>query len=189
MASPAVFINYRTGDGEHLAELVYDRLSAAFGPGQVFLDHRSIAPAANYPRALRDGLRGCAVLLALIGPHWLRLQRERAVAGTPDWTNWEIAEALTRAIPVLPVLREGTAWPAPADLPGEVADLALCQYRGYDPRRSDQDLEQIVRAVRQLVPQLRAQHREPPPASKYHITVGRDSHIYEGPVHYVRERD
>jgi hypothetical protein len=180
----AVFINYRTGDGEQLAQLVYDRLAGAFGRDEVFLDNHSIRPAGDFNEELRRALRRCSLLLVLIGPQWLDIHHERSQRKATDWTRWEIAEAFALNIPVLPLVRDGSPLLLPEDLPDDIAALARRQYRRWEPRRSDQDLAELVRTVRELVPGL----AEPAgPAPKYRLSIGRDAHIYEGPVYYGRE--
>jgi TIR domain-containing protein len=184
VAYETVFVNYRTGDGEDLAKLVTDRLSAAFGADQVFLDYRSIRPAADYRDALLEGVRNCRVLVPIIGSRWHELMAAR----DPDWTRLEIVQAYAHGVPVLPLVRDGVRL---SGQPGDIDRLAYGQFCRYDPRRAEQDLTALVDAVRTLVPALPAAAAVAPlaGASKYQLTVGRDSHIYEAPVYHVRDLD
>jgi hypothetical protein len=199
----AIFINYRTGDGEHAAKLIDNELADRFGTSNVFLAHRDIPPTADFTRGLINGVRHCSVLVALIGPRWLDAldcNGPRALDQEPDWTRREIATAFECDVPVLPVLLGHTPRLTGAPLPPDIAPLTRCQYLRYDTRRSTADLAEIVKAICTIVPYLRVTKPATTPAGsrpdeattpqeptrqapKYDIKVGRDSHIYERDVH------
>ena len=67
------------------------------------------------------------MLLALIGPHWLGATNEkgeRRLAADRDYVRIEIAAALKRDIPVIPVLIDGARLPSEEELPEELAALS-----------------------------------------------------------------
>ena len=193
------FINYRTGDGDQAAMLVDHELSRRFGKQHVFLGSRSIPPAADYEVELLRAVRRSSVLLALIGPRWLAAtgpDGEPALECESDWIRREIVEAFAFGVPVLPVMLGTTPVLKPADLPAELRQLAMCQYRRLDIEDADSGLNRLADAVRVLAPEP-ASPPVPEPAdgaaSKYSITARGDSHVFDGnefngPVQIGRHR-
>jgi hypothetical protein len=156
---PGCFINYRTGDGEHVATLIDRELKQRFGPDEVFRASRSIDAGQDYVRALDTAVRRCEVLVAIIGPAWLDSPHRsggdgRALEDPDDWTRREIATALSLSTPVIPVLFDGAARLRPADLPEDIRGLARCQNRRLHHRSAESDLADIIEAVEVAVPRL-----------------------------------
>ena len=156
---PGCFINYRTGDGEHVATLIDRELGQRFGPEEVFRAGRSIDAGQDYVQALDAAVRRCEVLVAVIGPAWLTSPHRsgkggRALDDPEDWTRREIATALSLGTPVIPVLVDGTARLRPADLPEDMRALARCQNRRFHHRSAESDLMGIIEAVEVAVPRL-----------------------------------
>jgi len=121
-----VFVNYRRDDSEGYARWLYDRLSAEFGAGGVFVDAGRIAPAQAISRIIEENVRACDVMITLIGPRWLSVNADgrRRLDEENDWVRLEIAAALGRMIPVVPVLVDGAKMPKAPQLPPELRDLA-----------------------------------------------------------------
>ncbi|WP_017589332.1 toll/interleukin-1 receptor domain-containing protein [Nocardiopsis ganjiahuensis] len=144
------FINYRTGDGEHVALLLGRELAQRFGAEEVFRASDSIPAGSDFEQELRKAVRGCEVLVAVIGSEWLEIRGgdgRRAVDNPEDWTRWEIAAAFASGATVIPVLIEATPRLRKDDLPKELAPLASCQYRRLRHRTSSSDLDEIAEAV------------------------------------------
>src|SRR5690349_1747113 len=117
--SGSVFISYRRDDAAGYARSLYDRLKLCF-PGRVFMDVGDIEPGADFVLAIERGVGECAALVAMIGPGWAsgnRLHEAR------DFVRIEIATALRRGIPVIPMLVQGASLPAAAELPNDIAAL------------------------------------------------------------------
>lgn len=125
-----VFVNYRMVDTAYGAADVAASLSDTIGRDQVFLDHDSMIPGEDYPTALRDALERCDILVAVIGPAWLSRDGTgvRLVDRERDWVREEIAHALERGIPVVPVLLRDARQPTVDELPGVIRRFALCQH-------------------------------------------------------------
>ena len=115
-----VFISYRRGDlhghGSGLVGRIYDRLSQHYGTENVFLDVDTIPPGIDFAEYLRAAFEQADVLLAVIGPDWISLLRERQQVDN-DFVRSEIEQALERAIPVIPLLIGKTPMPKAIDLP------------------------------------------------------------------------
>jgi hypothetical protein len=124
-----IFLNYRTGDGEDTASLIYQELSRRFGRDQVFLASRSIPPGENYVRKLPTAVRDSKVLLAVIGPRWLTAVDKHGrnrLDDEDDWTRREILEAFEHKV----------------------------QYRRLDHRSAESDLRELGDRLAELVPSL-----------------------------------
>jgi hypothetical protein len=151
---PKVFINYR-GDEQSGYALLLDReLSRRHGADVVFRASRSIRPGDQFDQQIPASLRQCTVLLAVIGRRWLALGRAAARRGRDDWVHREIAAAFTLGIRVIPILVEGAGMPTKAELPGDIDKLAACQYLRLHHRDGDRDIERVVEAIADLVPEL-----------------------------------
>jgi hypothetical protein len=155
--TPLIFINYRTGDREATAVALDLALSHRYGPRQVFLDSRSLVAGRAFDTRLLAAVRGCAVLLSVIGQEWLTMTDERGrrlIDRRRDWVRREIAEALARNVPVIPVLVEDTPKLDPARLPMSIRRLADHQFVRLRHRGFQTDLSHLVSQLGQLDPRL-----------------------------------
>jgi hypothetical protein len=129
-SSSRIFISYRRTDSAGHAGRLHDSLSSRFGRDQVFKDVESIRPGTDFEQALKTALGQCAVLLALIGPHWLTPvgRRGKSRLDDPDdLVRRELETALQRRIRIFPVLL-GTAQVPPAGLlPASLRAIATLQ--------------------------------------------------------------
>jgi hypothetical protein len=121
-----VFISYRRDESAAHAGRVYDRLAPEFGRGSLFMDVDAVRLGANFVQVLRDEVAKCDVLLAIIGPNWLNARDEagnRRLDNQEDFVRIEIATALQRDIPVIPILFDGAKIPKADQLPTDLEDL------------------------------------------------------------------
>jgi hypothetical protein len=127
---PKVFISYRRQDSGAFARRLAETLSRTLGANQVFIDTDSIRVGQNWKNSIQTALDEASVLIAVIGPQWLRLQNEegrRRIDLPDDWVRGEIAHALNRNKPIIPVLVSGTDPLKETALPDALAGLALAQ--------------------------------------------------------------
>ena len=123
-----IFISYRRGDSEGQARALSIELVKYVGQDSVFMDVDSIALGRDFRQVLHERLESCDALLALIGPGWLETKDaagRRRLDDPGDYVRQEIAIALTRNIPVTPVLVQGAALPAPERLPDDLKELSF----------------------------------------------------------------
>ena len=123
-----VFVSYRRQDARHVAGRLADRLVERF---EVFMDMDTIEPGTDFTDVIRQAVEDCDVFLSVIGP-WTTVTASRGSGGwtTPaDWVVAETGAALQRDVPVIPVLVDGAAMPAP----GRAAARARCP--GQPPGR------------------------------------------------------
>lgn len=137
-ATPLVFVNYRGNDDRHVVHLLDEELSALLGESAVFRDDRSLDPGVPFASELLNVVRGCKVLVVVIGQGWDSAYDEtgkRLLDRESDWVRKEIAEALRHDVWIVPLLVGARGWIAAADLPGDITALAGRQYlhlpRGY----------------------------------------------------------
>jgi len=155
---PAVFINYRTGDGDTNAAFIERELSRQFGSAEVFRASKTIDPGEDFEREILLAVRRSHVLLAVIGGRWLTASDGnggRALDREGDWTRREIGEAFTHHVRVIPVLMGDTRRLDAAALPVVLQPLARCQYVRLNPRSVDTDMGGLVATLARLVPTLR----------------------------------
>jgi hypothetical protein len=146
-----IFISYRRGDSAGHAGRVHDRLQEEFGRDLLFMDVDSIQLGVDFVKVLREAVGQCGVLLAIIGPTWVDVRNERGARrldDTNDFVRLEIATALVRDIPVIPILLDGPAVPQGDRLPIDLKGLAL--RNGIEVRHASfhSDVEKLIKALR-----------------------------------------
>ncbi len=153
----AVFLNYRRGDSEGQARALFLELARLLGKDSVFMDVDSIALGRDFRTILQERLGSCDVMVALIGPDWLDAadpSGNRRLENPTDFVRQEIAAALKRNIPVIPVLVQGARMPASERLPDDLRDLP---YRnGFELGHSTWESD-----VAEMVKRLGLQEQQP----------------------------
>jgi len=153
----SIFISYRRADGgaQSITDHLRDRLLQVFGPQAVFKDVFSIPGAVDYRGVLAQTIANSGIMLVIIGRGWLSSSNERGrrLDDPADPVRQEIEAALTRGLPVLPLLIDGAAMPNERELP---PTLGLLAYRNAQPLRPgrdfDHDAADIIRTVAGHVP-------------------------------------
>jgi len=146
-----VFISYRRADSAGYAGRVMDRLDRELGRDLVFMDVDAIPLGTNFSKVLHEEVAKCSVLLAVIGPNWLDVRDEhgnRRLDDPNDFVRIEIAAALQRSIPVIPVLLEGARIPKALELPEDLKELAL--RNGMEIRHASfhDDMDRLIRGLK-----------------------------------------
>jgi hypothetical protein len=154
-----VFINYRGDDSHSYAALLHLELSRRFGADLTFLDTESIPGGADFPAELISRVRQAGVVLAVIGTRWLGITGPgggRRIDDPTDWIRRELVAAFAAGVRVIPVLTDGAEMPTEAELPGELALLARCQFRRLRYREASSDLARLAQELAALDPSLAA---------------------------------
>ena len=152
---PGIFINYRRDDVPGVAGRLYDYLSKTKSRRDLFIDVDYINPGLDFVKQLDNQVSQCDVMLALIGPQWLALedkQGRRKLHGNKDYVRIEIASALRRDIPVIPVLIDGAVMPAEDELPEDLKSLARRQALELRHTRFASDADSIASALKASLP-------------------------------------
>ena len=150
----AIFISYRRDDTEGEAGRLFDDLVRAYGENSVFMDVAGINPGVDFRKAIDDNVATCGVLLAMIGPQWATIANS---GGQPrlqdenDFVRLEIASALARDIPVIPVLVHDARMPRPETLPDNLKNLAYRNSVELTHARWNSDVQLLTNALAQYV--------------------------------------
>ena len=155
---PGIFINYRRDDAPGVAGRLYDHLARKFTRGRLFIDVDAIKPGLDFVKQLDTQVSQCDALLAIIGPHWLTAadsKGKRRLDDTHDYVRIEIASALKRDIPVIPVLIDGAEMPTEGDLPEDLASLARRHALELRHTRFASDADAVVSALHTVLPKTK----------------------------------
>jgi TIR domain len=161
-----IFVCYRREE-QWAAGRLADRLADHFGINQVVQDFLTIEIGRDFSETIGEAVASCAVLLALIGDQWLGVTEEngqRRLDDPRDWVRLEIEAALTRNVPVIPILTGRARMPGTADLPPSIADLANCQAIKLSPDQFESDLGELIRLLEEIISERGTSPPGPAPA-------------------------
>ena len=144
-----LFVSYRRIDTPWTTARICDHLVNHFGASNVFVDVDSIPLTVDFREFIRRVLDGCDVVVAVVGPAWLgpdgnghnRLDDEN------DWVRLELANALAKKIPIVPVLIDGTKLPDPQQLPPELYDFAFKHAANLDIANFSNQMERLIESL------------------------------------------
>lgn len=176
--SSKIFISYRRDDSAGHAGRVHDRLQTTFGQDLLFMDVDAIPLGVNFADRLRSEVAKCDVLLAIIGPNWRDVKDasgSRRLDDPSDFVRIEIATALQRGIPVIPVLLDNSAVPKQQDLPADLKQLSLMN--GLEVRHASfhTDMDRLIRGLQPTTERFtRAEYQEPKGNYEYQEPIRND---------------
>ncbi|HTN50686.1 MAG TPA: TIR domain-containing protein [Burkholderiaceae bacterium] len=142
-----IFISYRREDAEGQAGRLFDDLCAHFGHDAVFMDVAGIRKGVDFRRIIQEHVTSCGVLLVIVGRGWLSATDsagKRRLEDPNDFVRLETAAALSRDIPVVPVLVHGATMPREQDLPAVLRDLAFRNGAELTHARWDSDVKALI---------------------------------------------
>jgi formylglycine-generating enzyme required for sulfatase activity len=115
------------------------------------MDVDAIALGADYVNVMGVEIAKCDVLLAVIGPNWIDARDEagrRRLDSEQDYVRIEIAAALHRGIPVIPILLEGTRVPKLEQLPDDLKSLTQRNALNVRHVSFHADMDKLVSSLR-----------------------------------------
>jgi len=145
-----VFISYRRDDTAGHAGRLFDTLVRRFGEPAVFMDLTDIAPGSDFVETIERAVGSCDVLLVLIGRNWLKSadsQGRSRLEDPQDFIRHEVATALSRNIPVMPILLQGARMPTADELPQDLKALARRQAIELSESRWETDVARLEEAI------------------------------------------
>lgn len=153
-----IFISYRRADNPDFVERIRDWFAWKYGRDSVFMDFDTIPPFTPFADFIRDQVRECDVLVAIIGPEWMRLLRERLQQqDDEDYVRTEIKLALELKKPVAPVCIKQAPMPNPRDLPSDLRPMLDYNSAHLDSGRHFLDnINMILEAVEHQLERLDA---------------------------------
>ncbi len=149
-----IFLSYRRNDSAGHAGRLYDRLIEHFGHALVFMDVDTIRAGEDFTRVLSTSMSECEVVVAVIGPQWLNAQDghgARRLLAADDYVRLEVATAIARGIPVVPVLVEGAPPPPRGALPDVIAPLANFQALTISDDRFHAETSDLIARLEQIL--------------------------------------
>jgi len=161
-----IFISYRRDDAEGQAGRLFDELSEHFGRDAVFMDVAGIRKGLDFRRVIDEHVTSCGVLLVLIGKGWLSAtdgKGRRRLDDPNDFVRLETAAALSRDIPVVPVLVHGAVMPTEQELPGALKELAFRNGTELTHARWDSDVKLLIEDLRPYLGDSKAKPPEEQP--------------------------
>lgn len=155
-----IFICYRRDDSSHAADRIFDQLATTFGKSNVFYDIASIPAGVDFSAYILERIRECAVLLAVIGNHWLGARfgdgprkGELRIDDPTDFVRVEIETAFRLGVRVIPVLVGTRKMPEKSELPVGLESLANSQAMELPSGvEFNNRLERLVGEVREAIP-------------------------------------
>jgi TIR domain len=132
------------------------------------MDVNAIPPGRDFRKAIDESIHKCSVLLAILGPGWLDSKNasgQRRLDDESDFLRLEVASALRRDIPVIPVLVRGAKMPRAEQLSSDLQELAYRNAVEITHARWKSDVQVLVRALRPYLEVPAADPSDPPAAT------------------------
>jgi hypothetical protein len=141
-----IFISYRREENKYQAHRIFD----AFQKTNVraFYDTDSIPLGRDFRKVIVGQVQKCDVLLALVGRNWAECldpkTGSRRLENPDDFVRIEIGTALSRGIPVVPVIVDDAPMPGTHQLPNELSNLFDMQAEFISFRTFDDDVKRLI---------------------------------------------
>ncbi|HEX2906152.1 MAG TPA: toll/interleukin-1 receptor domain-containing protein [Phototrophicaceae bacterium] len=150
-----IFISYRRNDHPDFVERIRDWFLLRYGRDSVFMDFDNIPPFTRFADYIRQRVRECDVLIAIVGPSWMDTLREREHHADEDYVRLEIRLALEEGKPIAPICIKGAAPPRVQDLPADLRPMLDYHMAFLNSGRDFLDnIERVVNAVEELLARL-----------------------------------
>jgi hypothetical protein len=146
-----LFLSYRRGDSAGHTGRLSDSLSARFGADHIFQDVEAVSAGADFVHEIGGALDRCDAVLAVIGPSWATVAgpdgRPR-LDDPDDYVRREVAGALQRDLPVVPVLVGGASLPGADALPEDLRPLLRRQAVALRDSSWQRDVDGLIDSLR-----------------------------------------
>lgn len=146
-----IYLSFRRPYNTAIAGRIYDRLAITFGSGAIVRSDVASETTQGGNKALREAVRQCSVMVAVMGQGWGDPQDSRGTTllqSGDDTVRIEIEEAIQHNLRILPVLVDGYPMPVRGQLPGSISNLTDKNALELDSgRRFDDDIRRIATAL------------------------------------------
>jgi hypothetical protein len=139
-----IFVNYRRADHRDFVEHIRTWFMHRYGRENVFMDFDTIPPFARFESFIRQKVRECDVVVAIIGPRWLELMHQKTTEGQPDYVRIELEEAIKHGKVVAPLCIQGARVPPEKAIP---ANLRVIFQRNVPSLRSGRDIIENIHGI------------------------------------------
>jgi TIR domain len=149
--SGKIFISYRRDDSRYQARMIYEAFLRRMPRENVFMDIDTIPLGVNFVKVLEGWVEQCEVLLVLMGEDWANSTDpktgKRRLDNPKDFVRVEIRGALTRDIPVVPVMLDGAEIPDEHQLPDDIKGLLSRNAEFVEYRNFDADVQRLLKKL------------------------------------------
>jgi hypothetical protein len=146
-----IFISYRRDDSRYQARMIYEAFLRGLPRENVFMDVDTIPLGVNFVKILEGWVEQCEVLLVLMGAEWANSTDpktgKRRLDNPKDFVRVEIRGALSRDIPVVPVMLDGAQIPDEAELPDDIKGLLSRNAEFVEYRTFDADVQRLLKKL------------------------------------------
>lgn len=144
-----IVISYRRSDSDVFAGRVRDRIANQFGEESVFIDIDNIPFGRDFRFDIQEALANADAVLAIVGSRWLGLAKGRSRVMDPtDPVRIELETALSKGIPIIPILVGSASMPKPEQLPESLKDFAFINAAPVDTGRDfHRDLNRVIATI------------------------------------------
>jgi len=153
LAKGRIFISYRRENDAGQAGRISDLLKREIENVSIFMDVDAVPLGIDFAEYLNEQVAKCDALLAVMGRSWLDARDEageRRLDDPNDYVRLEIAAALRRKIPVIPILVDGTKIPKADQLPADLQQLARRNALDLRNASFDADMGKLVKQLKAL---------------------------------------
>lgn len=163
-----IFISYRASDGKKDADRLCADLSRLYGADQVFFDKQDLRGGLSWRSAIMATLGTQPVVLLLVTPDLLGMQHPeggRRIDHEDDPIRGELLTAQGHGALIVPLLTEGMAMPAAAELPLPLRFLRESHALKLRTEDWSTDLDRLVTDLREhgIAPLKANEHDTRPP--------------------------
>ncbi len=154
MSNGKIFISYRREDTSGESGRLKDKLEQVFGQECIFYDVETLEAGLNFDQSISKALSESKVLLAMIGPHWLKVTDANGkprIMKSQDWVRKEISLALQKNLRVIPILVNGARMPDSADLPEDLQELSLKHAQELSSSRWNYDVGELIKVLEKII--------------------------------------
>lgn len=154
MTKGKIFISYRREDTSGESGRLKDKLEQIFGKENIFYDVETLEAGLNFDQSIAKALSESKVLLAMIGPHWLRVtdaEGKPRIMKSQDWVRKEISLAIQKDLRVIPILVNGAKMPDSSELPEDLQEFALKHAQEISSSRWNYDVGELVKLLERIV--------------------------------------
>jgi TIR domain len=154
--APKIFICYRREDTRPTAGRIHDSLASEFGSAiEIFRDVKGIPYGETFVSVVEKAVEDSNIFLVLIGSKWLDEFENRRNDAVDDPVHFEIAAAIRRKVPIIPILVDGARLPKSKELPEEIASLSTYNGLQINNDHFEDGLAKLVSALRTRLPKRR----------------------------------
>jgi pterin-4a-carbinolamine dehydratase len=149
----SVFISYRRRDSSQTARWLSDTIAQNFGQASVFIDTRAIQTGEVWRRRIEQALKKTSVLIAVIGPDWIKAHDtdyKRRIDDPKDWVHREIYYAIQHKLTVIPLRILGTERPRREALPENLRPLLDRNDFELRDEQRETDVEPLLNRLEEL---------------------------------------